>query len=229
MALQNASERQATTASETAEARHGYYAATSYMDAQLGKVIAELDRLGLAEDTVIVFWSDNGYHLGEQGMWGKTSNYEVSAQVPLIVVAPGTTTGGTRSRSLVELLDLFPTLVDLCGLPPLTGLEGTTLRPVLRDSRVSVKPAAFTQAPRPPNNQGGQSDTMGYSLRDERYRYTEWREWSTGQLRASEIYDHESDPDETINRAADPALAASRAALARRLAAQFPPRALPDQ
>ncbi len=227
VALQNASELRATTSAEMAEARHGYYAATSYMDAQVGKVIAELDRLGLADNTLIVFWSDHGYHLGEQGMWGKTSNYEVSAQVPLIVVAPRTTRAGTRTTALVELVDLYPTLVELSGLPPVGGLEGVSLRRVLTDPGATVKPAAFTQAPRPPNIQGGKSDTMGYSMRDERYRYTEWREWDTGRVQAAELYDHASDPDETVNRADDPMLAGPRATLARQLAAQFPRQASP--
>jgi iduronate 2-sulfatase len=117
--------------------------------------------------------------------------------------------------------------VDLCGLPPVAGLEGMSLRPVLENPATRIKDAAFTQTPRPPNIQGGQSDTMGYSLRDDRYRYTEWREWSTGRVQATELYDHANDPDETINRAGDPAFAAEGITLARRLARQFPPRALP--
>lgn len=229
VALMNQSESKGVTPADIAELRHGYYAATSYLDAQLGKVIAEFDRLGLAKSTVIVFWSDHGYHLGEQGMWGKTSNYENSARVPLIIVAPGMRHAGAKAEGLVELLDLYPTLVDLCGLPAVAGLEGVSLKPVLENPGTRVKAGAFTQAPRPPKIQGGQSDTMGYSLRDERFRYTEWREWTTGRVLATELYDHETDPDETINRVNDSALAASRAALARRLAAQFPPRALPSQ
>lgn len=227
LALKGATELTAGTREAIAELRHGYYAATSYLDAQVGKVIAELDRLGLAENTVIVFWSDHGFHLGEHGLWGKTSNYELDARVPLIIAVPGSARPGARTRSIVELLDLYPTLVDLCGLPPAEGLEGISLRPVLADPAAWVKRAAFTQTPRPPNIQGGQSDIMGYSLRDERYRYTEWREWATGRLHTAELYDHALDPDETVNRADDPALAAIRAALGAQLARQFPPRALP--
>jgi iduronate 2-sulfatase len=146
-----------------------------------------------------------------------------------VIAAPQVQRAGVRTPALVELLDLYPTLVDLCGLPPVVGLEGVSLRPLLANPAANVKEAAFTQAPRPPRLQGGQSDTMGYSMRDARFRYTEWREWRTGRLQATELYDHERDPDELINRAADPALAASRAAMARRLAAQFPPAALPPQ
>jgi iduronate 2-sulfatase len=229
VALTNNPEGRGGPPDMVAELRHGYYAATSYLDAQLGKVIAELDRLGLAESTVIVFWSDHGYHLGEHGLWGKTSAYELDAQVPLLVVAPQVKRAGARTAALVELLDLYPTLVDLCGLPARPGLEGVSLRAVLENPAARVKPAAFTVAPRPPNIQGGQSDTMGYSMREERYRYTEWREWSTGRLRAAELYDHAADPDETINRADDPAFAAERADLARRLAAAHPPQPLPAQ
>lgn len=229
LALANNPEGRGGPPDVVAELRHGYYAATSYLDAQVGKVIAELDRLGLAESTVIVFWSDHGYHLGEHGLWGKTSLFELDARVPLLIAAPQVQRAGVRTPALVELLDLYPTLVDLCGLPPVVGLEGVSLRPLLANPAANVKEAAFTQAPRPPRLQGGQSDTMGYSMRDARFRYTEWREWRTGHLQATELYDHERDPDELINRAADPALAASRAALARRLAAQFPPAALPPQ
>lgn len=229
VALANANEGKGASAQEAAELRHGYYAATSYMDAQLGKVVAELDRLGLADSTVIVFWSDHGFHLGEQGMWGKTSNYENAAQVPLIIVAPRMTHAGAKSVAPVELIDLYPTLVDVCGLPPVAGLEGVSLRRILDDPSARVKPAAFTVAPRPANIQGGQSDTMGYSMRDVRYRYTEWREWSTGRVRATELYDHQSDPDETVNRAGQPDLAALQRSLAARLAAQFPPKALPAE
>lgn len=229
MALANASEGKTTKPDEVAELRHGYYAATSYMDAQLGKVIAELDRLGLADSTVIVFWSDHGFHLGEQGLWGKTSNYENAAQVPLIVVTPGMRGGGAKAAGLVELLDLYPTLVDVCGLPPVKGLAGVSLRPILDDPAFKVKPAAFTQAPRPANIQGGQSDTMGYSMRDDRYRYTEWREWNSGRVKARELYDHQVDPDESVNRAGDTQLAETVRILSARLAQQFPPHALPAE
>lgn len=226
-AVKVATELAAGTREAIGELRHGYYAATSYLDAQVGKIVAELDRLGLADRTVIVFWSDHGFHLGEHGLWGKTSNYELDARVPLIVAAPGVAREGARTRSMVELLDVYPTLLDLCGLPKVNGLEGVSFRPVLENPAVRVKDAAFTQTPRPPNIQGGQSDVMGYSMRDERYRYTEWREWSTGRVHAAELYDHGLDPDENVNLADDPLLAALRASLSARLARQFPPRALP--
>lgn len=222
IALMNASSGRTDSPEEIAEVRHGYYAATSYLDAQLGKVLDELDRLGLAKTTVILLWSDHGFHLGEQGLWGKTSNYEVAARVPLIVVVPGMRHAGARTAALVELIDLFPTLVDLCGLPSVTGLAGTSLRPVLDDPEARVKTAAFTEAPRPPKLQGGRIDVMGYSLRDEHHRYTEWRELKTNRVIGRELYDHTQDPGETANVAEAAGKTAVIAALAERLAGQFP-------
>ena len=137
--------------------------------------------------------------------------------------------GNPLSKDDVELLDLYPTLVDLCGLPPVAGLEGVSLRTVLEDHARAVKPASFTQAPRPPRNQGGQSDTMGYSLRNQRYRYTEWRAWNSGRVQERELYDHQVDSAETVNRVGDVRLAKIVQELAAGLARQFPPAALPDQ
>lgn len=227
LALHKSAEGLAQGPEATLELRHGYYAATTYLDAQLGKVLAELEALGLANKTVVVFWSDHGFHLGEHGLWGKTSNYELDAQVPLLIAFPGMKQAGARTAALVELLDLYPTLLDLCGLPARAGLEGVSLRPVLENPRATVKGAAFTQTPRPPNVQGGQSDAMGYSLRVDRYRYTEWREWTSGRVLAAELYDHRSDPDETVNAVTETARADVVRALAAQLARHFPPGPLP--
>lgn len=206
--------------------RHGYYAAISYLDAQVGRVIGELDRLGLANNTVIVFWSDHGLHLGEHGLWEKSSNYELDARVPLIVAAPGFR-DKTRTRALVEFIDIFPTLVDLCGLPQVPGLEGKSLRRVLADPRASVRDAAFTQHPRP-HPLTGPPLAMGYAARTDRYRYVEWREWKTGQPIAFELYDHQVDGNETINLAGTAEHAAVQVELASRLVAQFPRQSLPS-
>ena len=180
------------------EMRHGYLAAISYFDAQLGRVLAELDRLGLREKTVVVFWSDHGFHLGEQTLWAKTSNFELDAHVPMIFSAPGMKQPGVKTGAMAELLDLYPTLVDLCKLPKVEGLEGTSLVPVLDNPASSVKAAAFTQHPRPAYFKGS-PDVMGRSVRTTRYRYTEWRNFKTGELVASELYDHQKDPLETVN------------------------------
>ena len=184
--------------------RHGYYAAISYVDAQVGKVIAELDRLGLAENTIIIFWSDHGYHLGEHGLWAKTSNFELDARVPMIIATPDHK-GGQRSDVLVELLDLYPTVTELCSVSKPGHVEGVSLKPVLDNPRFTVKPAAFTWHPRPayPPN-GTLPKVMGYSMRTEKYRYTEWRQFKTGKVVARELYDHTRDPWESVNLVGDP-------------------------
>ncbi len=208
------------TPQQAAEMRHGYLAGISYLDAQVGKVLAALDQHGLAERTLIVFCGDHGYHLGEHGLWAKTSCFELDARVPLLIVPPKSAQAGSKSDALVELLDLYPTLIDLCGLPPVDGLEGQSLCPVLTQPSASVKPAAFTQHPRPAyydRTEKGVPDAMGYSVRTAQARYTEWRDWQTGKVLATEVYDHGADPHEMTNLAnllaAEPLLAAARPAL----------------
>ncbi len=180
------------------ELRHGYLAGISYLDAQVGKVVDELERQGLADSTVIVFWSDHGFHLGEHSLWCKTSNFELDARVPLIIVPPEAEQASQTTDALVELLDLYPTLTELCGLPAPDGLEGISLVPVLRNPATHVKPAAFTQHPRPAYY-NGTPEAMGVSVRTPRYRYTEWRDFETGAVVASELYDHLRDPEENRN------------------------------
>lgn len=184
------------------EIRHGYLAAITYMDAQVGKVLDELDKLKLTENTIIVFWSDHGYHLGEHTLWAKTSTFELDARVPLMIAAPKAKAKGTSASAPVELLDMYPTLVDLCGLPTVKGLEGASLVPVLNSPKAQVKPAAITQHPRPAYYKG-EPEFMGYSARTERWRYTEWRDWKNGNVVARELYDHDKDPLETVNVASD--------------------------
>lgn len=191
------------TADDTLALRHGYYAGISYVDAQVGKVIAELDRLGLRENTIIVFWSDHGYHLGEHALWAKTSNFELDARVPLIIATPDHKPG-QKTDALVELLDLYPTLADLCGLSAPKELEGKSLRPILEDPKARVKQAALTQHPRPAYPARGKTpEAMGYSIRTDRYRYTEWRAFRSPKILARELYDHQTDPHETQNLAGD--------------------------
>ncbi len=195
------------TSEDVQALRHGYFAGISYVDAQIGKVLHELDRLGLRESTIVVFWSDHGFHLGEHDLWCKTSNFELDARVPLIISVPGQKSVGQHTSALVELLDLYPTLADLCGLTPPESLEGRSLRPVLDDPTSTVREAALTQHPRPAYPLGrNDPDVMGYSIRTDRYRYTEWRDFKTGAVTARELYDHQRDPLETINRVEDPTL-----------------------
>jgi iduronate 2-sulfatase len=206
------------TAAEVRGLRHGYYAATSYVDAQIGKVLDELDRLGLRERTIVVLWSDHGYHLGEHGLWAKTSNFELDARVPLIIDAPQFASG-QKTDAIVELLDLYPTLADLCGLPAPGDLAGVSLRPVLVEPTASTKNFALTQHPRPAYPPDGEDpQAMGYSLRTERWRYTQWRDFQTDEILAQELYDHDEDPHETVNLASRRSQAKTVAELAKRLA-----------
>jgi arylsulfatase A-like enzyme len=183
--------------------KHHYYACVSYLDAQVGRVLEELDRLELARDTVVVLWGDHGWKLGEHQAWCKHSNVELDTRVPLILAAPGRTDLGLRSRALVELVDIYPTLSELADLPLPEHLEGTSFVPLLQDPDRPWKKAAFSQYPRP----AAQTDTgpiMGYSMRTDRYRLTRWVHRDDRQkFVATELYDHASDPDENTNLADD--------------------------
>ncbi len=182
--------------------KHGYYAAISYMDAQLGRVLDELDRLGLTDKTIIVLWGDHGWKLGEHAGWCKHSNVENDTNSPLLISVPGFQTAGRRTDALAEFVDVYPTLAELCHLPLPQHLEGTSLVPVLRDPAKSVKTAAFSQYPRGASGR----QLMGYSMRTDRYRFTRWvhRDDHT-KLDAVELYDHQTDPQENMNIANDPA------------------------
>jgi len=189
------------TESQARESKLAYYAAISFVDAQIGRVLDALERLGLADKTVVVFWSDNGYHLGEHGLWKKQSDFEGSARVPVILAAPGQKAKGEACFRTVELLDLYPTLADLCGLTPPANLAGKSLKPLLDNPRAPWSKPAFTQVWR-----GG---FAGYSVRTERWRYTEWDEGRKG----TELYDYQTDPQELTNLAGDPQHAATLAEL----------------
>lgn len=186
------------TADEQRRMIQAYFAATSFMDAQVGRVLSALKELGLEDNTIVVFTSDHGFMLGEHGQWMKNILWEDSARVPLIVRTPGMKVAGTRSDRTVELLDLYPTLTELAGLPHYDRNEGQSLRPLLADpgDRQWTKPA-LSQV------RGGRS------VRTERWRYTEWEEGALGR----ELYDHQSDPGEHRNLAEVPAYAATVAEL----------------
>ena len=170
---------------------HGYYACVSYVDAQIGRVLAELSRLGLANNTVVIVWGDHGWKLGEHGMWCKHTNFEIDTHVPMILRAPGKKAVGKRTQARTEFVDIYPTLCDLCGLPLPAHLEGTSTVPLLDNPGRLWKSAAFSQYPR--------GKVMGYSMRTPRYRYTEWRHLENGKVAARELYDHGADDAENAN------------------------------
>ena len=172
--------------------RQAYFACTSYIDAQVGRVLDELEQSGLGKNTIIVLWGDHGYHLGEQGLWGKTTNFELDTRVPLIVRTPSMKHAGKPSSSLVELIDLYPTLAGLADLPISKQLEGKSFVSILNDPARITKTAALSQYPR----SGG---LMGYSMRTATHRLTQWVHRETSEVRATELYDYANELVETEN------------------------------
>ena len=202
--------------------RRAYYSCVSYTDAQVGRVVSAMESLGLADNTIIVFWADHGWQLGEHNHWCKQNNFEDATRVPFMLRVPGVTDGGKHTKALVELIDIFPTLTELAGLPvpplcpsdpntkpPLACVEGTSLTPLLHDPNQQWKKAAFSQYPRPQsgmdvipnkptfNNTEHGENVMGYSIRVDQYRFTEWypfdRTTATPNFTdiwATELYDH---------------------------------------
>ena len=196
---------------------HGYYAATSFVDAQIGRVLDELDQLGLAEKTIVVLWGDHGWHLGDHGAWTKHTNYEQANRIPLLVVASGVTRPGTHTRQLAETVDVFPTLVELAGLPKPTvpqPLDGVSLTPVLRNPAARVRDHAYHAFPR----QRDGEQVIGRAIRTERHRLVEWKKPGANPDTADlELYDYVAEPLETKNLAStQPAVVAElRAILSR--------------
>jgi iduronate 2-sulfatase len=203
------------------EIRHGYYAAMSFADAQFGRVLDALDELKLRDNTIVVIIGDNGFHLGEHDVWGKMTLFGWDARVPLIISAPGIGTGGAKTSAISELIDIFPTLTDLSGLPNPPQLDGASLVPLLKDASATVKPAALTQHPRPALYWGGGPQAlpqvMGYGLTTDRWSYHEWRDFKTGHIVGQELYDQQADPLETVNLAGTVEAAAEIPALAEQL------------
>ncbi|MBX3746271.1 MAG: sulfatase [Verrucomicrobiae bacterium] len=192
---------------------HAYYACVTYVDAQIGRVLDELNRLGLRDNTIVVVWGDHGWHLGDHGFWTKHTNYEEANRIPLILSAPGVTRPGTATRQLTETVDLFPTLAELAGLPAPSGpqsIDGASLVPVLRDPAASVRDHAYHCFPR--------GERMGRAIRTARHRLVEWkRPGAPPETAEFELYDYQADPLETRNLAtAQPEVVAQlRAILAR--------------
>ena len=181
------------------QAIQAYFASITFMDAQVGRALDALDRLGLADNTIVVFTSDHGYHLGEHGLWQKMSLFEESARVPLIIAAPGMDSKGGIAQTPVGLIDLYPTLAELCDVETPDNLQGQSLVPILKDPSQPGRGWALTQVTR----RAKTGRFHGFTLRTPRWRYTEWDQGRHG----SELYDHERDPLEQTNLATDPAQA----------------------
>jgi len=182
---------------EAREVIEAYYASLTFADRQLGRVLQKLDQLKLRDKTVVVMFGDHGYHLGEKGKWSKhNSLFEVAARVPLIVCLPGGAAGKSSPRT-AQLLDIYPTLCEACGLPMPAGLEGHSLLPLARDPQAAWGHPAYTVAKNGP--------AFGQSVRTERWRYSEWNGGQAGAV----LFDHDNDPHEMKNVADDPEHAAT--------------------
>lgn len=194
-----------------AQTRHGYYAATSYMDAQLGRVLAALEALHLDTNTIVALYGDHGFHLGEHDLWGKLTNFDIGTRIPLLFASPTQKDKGAVVTQAVEALDLYPTLAQLCNLPAPKALEGQSLAASLDDHKSQLKNFALSQFPRPVSYNFTRSnpENMGYSIRDDRYRYTRWVAFTSGKLLAEEFYDYQTNRFETVNMINEPKYAAS--------------------
>ena len=197
--------------------KHGYYASVSYIDAQVGRLLDELDALDLTGNTIVVLWGDHGYKLGEHNGWAKMTDYQIDTHAPLIIRAPGAIAPNTRVDRMVEFVDIYPTLTELAGLPVPAALEGVSAVPLLKSPARPWKKAIFSQFLRSgvwsaPDGQ----PYMGYSLLTDQYHYVEWSDWQTKAEVARELYDRQRDPDENTNLAGRP----DSAALLDTLAAQ---------
>jgi len=189
-------ELQHLSADKQKELIHGYYAATSYMDAQLEKVLNELDRLGLAENTIVVLWGDHGWHLGDHGLWNKHTDFENATKACMLMRAKGMATNA-KPTTQCEFVDIFPTLCDLAGIPTPNYLDGISLVPAMKNPTTQLRDYALSQYPR--------GKAMGYSIRTKRFRYTQWignyysaeKPYSEAKVEATEMYDYEKDPLET--------------------------------
>ena len=193
------------------EMKHGYYASVSYVDTQIGRLISELERLGMADNTIIVLWGDHGWKLGEHNSWGKMSNYEVDTRVPLIISGAGIQSRGVKSNALTEFVDIYPTLCEMTGFNVPEHLQGTSLVPLLKNPDKPWKTAAYSQylLGRFSPKDGDLTERMGYSIRTDKYRYVEWYLWNKedqirGEQIGRELFDHFTDPQENINLANEP-------------------------
>jgi len=206
------SEKESLSAGRQRLLKHGYYASVSYIDAQVGRLLNELDRLGLAENTIVVLWGDHGWKLGEHNAWCKQTNYEVDTRVPMIFSGPGVKSVGKSCDALTEFVDIYPTLCEMANLEVPEYLQGKSVVPLFENTEKKWKTAAYSQFlqgrfGRAKKEYQGH-EYMGYAMRTDRYRYVEWYEWDKdknirGAFLDVELYDHSTDPQENTNIARD--------------------------
>ena len=177
------------TQKQTRHLIHGYYAATSYVDSQIGRVLDELKRLELDQNTIVVLWGDHGWHLGDHGLWCKHTNYQQAARIPLIFAGPGVEQG--KSEALVETVDIYPTLAELAGIADPSGIDGESFAHVTADPGRPHREFVNHVYPR--------GRTLGRAVRDGRYRLVQWVKYGDGRIEAVELYDYQNDPAETQN------------------------------
>lgn len=185
--------------------RHGYYACVSYTDAQIGKVLDALEKEGLADNTIIVLWGDHGWQLGDHGLWHKHTNFEIATRAPLLISLPkslGSGSAGKKCEAPVEFIDVYPTLAEVCGLPVPEKIDGASIKKFLDDPNAPATDVAISQYPRRDSDTG--TDLMGYSIRDNRWRAIFWRDRNGPKIIATELYDEQNDPAETISLANKP-------------------------
>lgn len=195
------------------ECLHGYFAAISYVDAQVGRLLGALEQTGLAKNTIVVFWSDHGYYMGEHTWWGaKHNNYEGATRNTFIVSVPGMKTAGQKTQSLAQAVDIAPTLTELCGLPANSGFQGRSLKPVLDDPKVVVDDAAFSWYPK--------EGWLGVAMRMDKWRYVEWTK--PGEETQRELYNMVHDPQNDLNVADKPEHAQLLEVFSKRLREKFP-------
>jgi arylsulfatase A-like enzyme len=190
------------------ELKHGYYASVSYIDEQLGRLLTELDQLGLAENTIVVLWGDHGWKLGEHNGWCKMTNYEIDTRVPMIISGSGVKAKGKQCNALTEFVDIYPTLCEMAGFTVPAHLQGTSLVPLLKNPDEEWKSAAFSQflLGRFGPKETRIHERMGYTIRTDQHRYVEWYNWNKeekkkGEFLSNELFDHHVDPQENKNLA----------------------------
>lgn len=183
--------------------RRGYYAAVSYADAQVGKLLDQLDALGLRDNTIVVLWGDHGFKLGDYGAWCKWSNMHIDTNIPLLISVP-TSKKGIVMDQMVEALDIYPTLAELCGLKPPTHLEGKSLAPLLNNPSLESETHRYAYTIWPHDRWDYDKTVMGYSVKDDRFNYVEWVQLKSGEVLETELYDHSVDPQETSNVIGNP-------------------------